>query len=91
MSVSATSSTSTYTSSSTSSSSSSSSMSQEDFLSLLVGQLQNQNPLEPTSTDKILDQMLSYASYNQEQSTTETLETISSTLNSIASALDISV
>lgn len=66
-------------------------MSQEDFLSLLVGQLQNQNPLEPTSTDKILDQMLSYASYSQEQSTTDTLESINSTLSSIASALDISV
>lgn len=92
MSVSAvTSSSSTYSSSSTSSSSSVSSLSQEDFLSLLVGQLQNQNPLSPTSTDKILDQMLSYAGYSQQQTSTETLETISSTLSSIASALDISV
>lgn len=66
-------------------------MSQEDFLSLLTAQLQNQNPLEPTSTDKILDQMLSYSSYSQQESMSSSLDSINSTLSSIASALDISV
>ena len=66
-------------------------MSQDDFLSLLISQLQNQNPLEPTSTDKVLDQMLSYASYSQQESTSTALDSISSTLSSIASALDITV
>lgn len=86
-------STSSYMSSSSSSSSSSSisGMSQDDFLSLLISQLQNQNPLEPTSTDKVLDQMLSYASYSQQESMSTALDSISSTLSSIASALDITV
>ena len=90
MSVSAVSTTTAATTSSTSSSSSSS-FSSDDFLSLLVEQLQNQNPLEPTSTDKMLDQMLSYASYSQESETSATLESIANKLDSIVSALDITV
>lgn len=90
MSVSAVSSASTATTSSTSSSSSSS-FSTDDFLTLLVQQLQNQNPLEPTSTDKMLDQMLSYASFSQEAETGTTLDNIASKLDSIVAALDITV
>ncbi|WEK03292.1 MAG: flagellar hook capping FlgD N-terminal domain-containing protein [Candidatus Devosia phytovorans] len=90
MSVSAVSSTATtYTSSTTSASSTS--FSQEDFLSLLVEQLQNQNPLEPTSTDKVLDQMLSYANYGQQAQVNETLSAISTKLDNLTSALDITV
>lgn len=90
MSVSAVSSTSTtYAASSTSSSGSS--LSQSDFLTLLVEQLQNQNPLEPTSTDKILDQMMSYANYSEQGETNDTLSAISSKLDKLATALDISV
>jgi flagellar basal-body rod modification protein FlgD len=66
-------------------------MSHEDFLTLLVSQLQNQNPLDAVSSDKILDQMLSYANYNSQTETAETLSEISATLDSIATALDISV
>ena len=91
MSVSALSSTSTTYSSSSTSSSSSSSFSQEDFLSLLVSQLQNQNPLEPTSPDKIMDQMMSYAGYSQQADTNDTLSAISTKLDEITTALDISV
>ncbi|MGV8831131.1 MAG: flagellar hook capping FlgD N-terminal domain-containing protein [Devosia sp.] len=91
MSVSAVSSSTIATTTSSTSSSSSSSFSNEDFLSLLVEQLQNQNPLEPTSTDKMLDQMLSYASYSQESDTSQTLEDIASKLDTIVSALDITV
>lgn len=90
MSVSAVSSASTAATSSTKSSSASS-FSTDDFLSLLVQQLQNQNPLEPTSTDKMLDQMLSYASFSQEAETSTTLDTIASKLDAIVTALDITV
>ncbi|SEQ52328.1 flagellar basal-body rod modification protein FlgD [Devosia sp. YR412] len=91
MSISAVSSTTTATTTASTSSSSSTSFSSQDFLSLLVEQLQNQNPLEPTSTDKVLEQMMSYASYGQQSDTNATLESIATKLDSIASALDISV
>ena len=92
MSTSAISSATTTTIAETTTSSSSSSFSSEDFLSLLVTQLQNQNPLEPTSTDKILDQMLSYASYSQDTEATEALSNISAKLDTISDAIvDISV
>jgi len=76
---------------SSSTSSSSSSFSTEDFLKLLVEQLQNQNPLDPADTNELLNQMVSYASYTQQAETTSTLNQIASTLNSVASALNITV
>lgn len=90
MSVSAVSSTATTTSTS-STSSSGSSLSEGDFLKLLVEQLQNQNPLEPTSTDKILDQMMSYSNYSEQAKVNDTLSAISTKLDKLTSALDISV
>lgn len=87
MSISAVSSSTTATTTSTASSS----FSSEDFLSLLVEQLQNQNPLEPTSTDEMLNQMLSYASYSQQSDISASLENIATKLDTIVSALDISV
>lgn len=89
MSVSAVSTTSTTTSSK--STSSGSSLSEGDFLKLLVEQLQNQNPLEPTSTDKILDQMMSYANYSEQSEVNDTLSAISTKLDKLTSALDITV
>lgn len=90
MSVSAVSSIATTTSTS-STSSSGSSLSEGDFLKLLVEQLQNQNPLEPTSTDKILDQMMSYSNYSEQAKVNDTLSAISTKLDKLTSALDISV
>lgn len=79
------------TASSSSTSSTSSSFSADDFLSLLVEQLQNQDPLNPTDTSEIMSQMVSFASYQQQAESNTQLQSISTTLNSIASALDISV
>lgn len=79
------------TSASTTSSSSSASFSADDFLSLLVEQLQNQDPLNPTDTSEIMSQMVSFASYQQQAESNTQLQSISTTLNTIASALDISV
>jgi flagellar basal-body rod modification protein FlgD len=75
----------------TSSSSSSSSLSTEDFLTLLVAQLQNQNPLDPTDADQLLQEMVSFADYEQQSDMSDTLTGISETLDTIASSLDISV
>jgi len=56
-----------------------------------VTQLQNQNPLDPTDPDKLLDQMVSFAGYQQQLDMSETLSNISTTLDTIASGLDITV
>ena len=90
MSVSAVSSA-TTTTATTTSSSSLTSLTTDDFLTLLVTQLQNQNPLDPTDPDKLLDQMVSFADYQQQIDMSETLTNISTTLDTIASGLDITV
>lgn len=59
----------------------------DQFLNLLVGQLKNQNPTDPTDTNQLLNQMVAYASYGQQEQTSATLESISQTLDGIASAL----
>jgi len=59
----------------------------DQFLNLLVSQLKNQNPTDPTDTNQLLNQMVSYASYGQQEQTSATLENISQTLDGIASAL----
>jgi len=81
----------TTTATTTSSSSSSSSLSTEDFLTLLVAQLQNQNPLDPTDADQLLQEMISFADYETQTEMSDTLSGISETLDAIASSLDISV
>ncbi|MBU1174153.1 MAG: flagellar hook capping protein [Alphaproteobacteria bacterium] len=91
MSISTVSSATTTAATTTSSSSLSASLTTEDFLSLLVTQLQNQNPLDPTDPDKLLDQMVSFAGYQQQLDMSETLSNISTTLDTIASGLDITV
>jgi flagellar basal-body rod modification protein FlgD len=60
--------------------------------------LQNQNPLDTTDTSELMNQMMSYASYDQQAQTNDTLTQLSSTLSDlsstvsgIASKLDISV
>jgi flagellar basal-body rod modification protein FlgD len=56
----------------------------EDFLSLLISELQNQNPLEPMDNNKILDQFTSINSLSSTQKLTDTLSTLnlSQTLSS---------
>lgn len=82
-------------SSSTTTSSSSSTvtngLSADDFLSLLAEQLQNQDPLDPADTNEILNQLMTFASYQQEAESNTSLSDISDTLDKIASSLDISV
>src|SRR5258707_15697603 len=79
MTVSGTSSTSS-SSASSSSSLPSNTISSQDFLSLLVSELQNQDPLNATSVTDFINQMTSYANFSQQQS-------INTNLNALAGAL----
>ncbi len=79
------------------SSSKKSAMSTEDFLTLLVAQLQNQNPLDPTDANELLNQMVSFASYERQSDMSEalsdlsdTVSNINKTLEAIVASLDIS-
>ncbi|WP_342361770.1 flagellar hook capping FlgD N-terminal domain-containing protein [Terrarubrum flagellatum] len=77
----------TTSSASASSSSSSSSLSGDDFLQLLVEQLKNQNPLDPSDSNEMVNQLMSYASYDTQSSMNSTLSELSSTLTSMNSTL----
>ena len=85
MTVSATSSatTATTTTSSSSSTSSSSTLTSSDFLSLLVSELQNQDPLNATSTTDFINQLTSYANFSQQQSINSNLTSLSSSFSSL--------
>ena len=74
---------STATSTSSSSTSSSSSLNFDDFLELMVTQLQNQNPLDPTDTDSYVQQLVSYSTLNQLTSMSDQLSSLSSSINSL--------
>ena len=84
MSVSATTATATTASSSSSSSSSStSSLTSQDFLKLLVSELQNQNPLEPTDTTNFVNQLTSYSNYEQTSTLNTNLNSLATSFNSL--------
>lgn len=59
-----------------------------DFLALLVGQLKNQNPTDPTDTNQLLNQMVAYASYGQQEGTNEALADSNNALAFIAQTLE---
>jgi flagellar basal-body rod modification protein FlgD len=54
-------------------------ISSQDFLSLLVSELQNQDPMAATSVTDFINQMTSYANFSQQQS-------INTNLNALAGA-----
>lgn len=67
-------------------SSSTSSIGTSDFLNLLVAQLQNQNPLDPTDTNEFISQITSYASYNQQVEMNDQLSKLTSSLSTLLSS-----
>src|SRR5262249_15269094 len=81
MTVSSTSS-STGTSSSTSSSSASS-MTSADFLSLLVSELQNQDPMNATSVTDFINQMTSYVNVASQQAINSSLTSLAGSFTSL--------
>jgi flagellar basal-body rod modification protein FlgD len=58
-------------------------LSTTDFLQLIVSQLQNQNPLDPTDTTEFMGQLVSYASYDQQTEMNSSLNTLVSSMNSL--------
>jgi flagellar basal-body rod modification protein FlgD len=83
MTVSSATSASTSTTASTSSTSSSTSISSTDFLNLLVSELQNQDPLNATSTTDFINQLTSYANFNQQQSINSSLTSLAGSFSSL--------
>ncbi|MTH97457.1 flagellar hook assembly protein FlgD [Roseibium sp. RKSG952] len=74
------------TSTSASSSSSGLDITSTDFLNLMVDQLLNQDPLDPTDTDEYLNQLVSFASYDTQAQISEQLTQITDTLSSSISS-----
>ena len=58
-------------------------MTTSSFLSLLVGELQNQDPLDPTSTTDFINQMSQYATFDATQQLDSQLGTMLTSLNSL--------
>ncbi|WP_153772310.1 FlgD immunoglobulin-like domain containing protein [Labrenzia sp. CE80] len=55
----------------------------DEFLSLMVEQLQNQNPTDPTDTSEFISQMVDYASYETQSEISDQLSSITDTLASL--------
>lgn len=73
------------TSDTDSSTTSSVSEDQEVFLSLLLTQLENQNPLDPVDTTEFTNQLVSYSSLEQQMEMNEKLDTMISSIESSSS------
>jgi len=72
-----------FTPTTSSSSSGTSSMDTTEFLKVLVAQLKNENPLDPTDTSQFVNQITSYASYNQLVSMSSQLDSVVASMNSL--------
>jgi len=83
MTIAATAASSTSTSTATSSSASSTALSSTDFLNLLVSELQNQDPLNATSTTDFINQLTSYANFDQQQSLNTNMGSLASSFSSL--------
>jgi flagellar basal-body rod modification protein FlgD len=77
---------STSTASTSTSSTSSSTISGTDFLQLLVTELENQNPLDPTDTNSFMTQLMSYANFSEQQSLNDQFSSLATSFNSMLSA-----
>jgi flagellar basal-body rod modification protein FlgD len=62
---------------------SSSGITSSSFLSLLVGELENQDPLDPTSTTDFINQMSQYATFDQDQTLNTQLGTLLTSFSSL--------
>jgi flagellar basal-body rod modification protein FlgD len=84
MSVAATTASSITTTAATSSSSSTtSSLTSSDFLNLLVNELQTQDPLDPTNSTDFINQLTSYANFDEQQTLNTNLSTLATSFNSL--------
>jgi flagellar basal-body rod modification protein FlgD len=68
---------------SSSTSTAASSLTSSDFLNLLVSELQNQNPLDPTNSTDFINQLTSYANFDQQQTLNTNLSSLATSFNSL--------
>jgi flagellar basal-body rod modification protein FlgD len=61
----------------------SSGLTSTDFMSLLVSELQNQNPLDPTDSTDFINQLTSYANFDQQQTLNTNLNALATSFNSL--------
>jgi flagellar basal-body rod modification protein FlgD len=83
MSISGASATTSTSAAAVSSAASSAGISSNDFLTLLVDELQNQDPLDPTNTSDFVNQMSQYANFDQEQTLNTNLGNLLTSFNSL--------
>lgn len=76
----------TSTTAATTSSSSSLTVDMDQFLQILVTQLQNQNPLEPTDVTEFTSQLVGYAQLGQQTLMNETLGDLSTSITAMLTA-----
>jgi flagellar basal-body rod modification protein FlgD len=74
---------STATTSAATSSAATSTLTSSDFMRLLVNELQNQNPLDPTNTTDFVNQLASYATFDQQQTLNTNLSSLATSFNSL--------
>ena len=60
-----------------------------DFLSLLMTQLTNQNPLDPTDPTEFTSQLATYSGLEQQISMNDTLTTMSGTMSSLLTQVSL--
>jgi len=73
----------------TSSSSSSLQLGTTDFLQLLMTQLNNQNPLDPTDTTEFTNQLATYSGLEQQISMNDTLTKMSDTMADVLTQVSL--
>jgi flagellar basal-body rod modification protein FlgD len=85
MSVSATTATTTAatTAATTTAAAAASTLSTGDFMTLLVSELQNQNPLDPTSTTDFVNQLASYANFDSQTTLNTNMSALTTSFNSL--------
>jgi flagellar basal-body rod modification protein FlgD len=73
----------TSTAATSSSSSTTSSLTSSDFLNLLVNELQTQDPLDPTNSTDFINQLTSYANFDEQQTLNTNLSSLATSFNSL--------
>lgn len=83
MTVSATTSSTTAATATTAAATASTSLTTSDFMTLLVSELQNQNPLDPTSTTDFVNQLASYANFDSQTTLNSNMSALTTSFNSL--------
>lgn len=73
----------TSTAATSSSSSTTTSLTSSDFLNLLVNELQTQDPLDPTNSTDFINQLTSYANFDEQQTLNTNLSSLATSFNSL--------